>query len=374
MVFMLMLSIAFSACGGGGSDTTDGGTFIYATDKYNLRYWKNGEMVPLLYTDDNNSLNDRKQGQINDIKVDGSTVYMCGTVDLNSNKAGYWKNDEWVELRSGGTTGIVKATSLNIYNGDVYICGYEEENAVYVWKNSSELISTTGAKYATTMAVSEEGYLVVGGYVELSGSTTASDYINAVNWYYDLQNGGSFTFLQYTENAYSETQNKYVDFSVNSITAVSTGTSTKIYAGGYSGNKTVTSNPVNVAGYWTGELTSGTREWHALSSDAEVLSIVINDNTVYAGGYVTNSSGNKVAGYWEGTEWTALSDGTTDAEAGCIVIDGDDLYVGGYIAISGAMIPGYWLNGEWNELTLESEYSSTFTEGAMVSAIAVVHK
>jgi hypothetical protein len=99
----------------------DNNVYIAGTNFPNGAYWTNGEMHDLgQHTD------------ALDVDVWNGDVYVAGYEYSNDHMAVYWKNGQLVTLEKGIATGI------QIVNGDIYICGYVDiENvstAVY-WKN-----------------------------------------------------------------------------------------------------------------------------------------------------------------------------------------------------------------------------------------------
>lgn len=61
--------------------------------------------------------------------VHNNDVYVVGQKDF---AAMYWKNDTEVNLTDGST--LATATSVKVYNNDVYITGYERINEHYIAK------------------------------------------------------------------------------------------------------------------------------------------------------------------------------------------------------------------------------------------------
>ena len=129
-------------------------------------YWKNGTVVKLTNADnaDNNG------GVVNSIFVSGNDVYTAGNtwdgLSDNSCYATYWKNNIETKLNTSATYAM--ASSIYIDNGDIYVCGTESKNGVYVaeyWKNGKMITLATTKSDAT-------GIFVLNGHVYVSGSIT----------------------------------------------------------------------------------------------------------------------------------------------------------------------------------------------------------
>ena len=96
--------------------------------------WKDRTPIPLTAPD--------IDAKANDIFIDGNDIYICGSQRINNYyRAAYWKNgtlhvlaDTTVELHSA-------ATSIYIYNGDIYITGHlgSFDTTLKFWKNGEEV-------------------------------------------------------------------------------------------------------------------------------------------------------------------------------------------------------------------------------------------
>ncbi|MCL1864198.1 MAG: hypothetical protein FWF73_00105 [Spirochaetes bacterium] len=124
---------------------------------------------------------------------------------------------------------------------------------------------------------------------------------------------------------------------------------------------------ITVAGYWKNG------KWIGLSvldskKGSSVDTMFINGDDVYACGYSTNRSNNKVAGYWKNGKWVGLSANFKyDHKIYSILITDNDIYACGYIKRDGILIPVYWKNGEYVELPVLSDKKSGVAESIFVS-------
>lgn len=129
-----------------------------------------------------------------------------------------------------------------------------------------------------------------------------------------------------------------------------------IYAGGYCRN----SSGVQLPGYWKNGV------WTDLPTlggyAAEVVSLVISGNDIYAGGWCWSgsSSSTQVSGYWKNGAWTGWGSQTITS----LIVYGSSVYAGGYYwtqagSYGQVKAPGYWKDGAWNGLPTQSIYGAT---------------
>ena len=83
----------------------------------------------------------------------------------------------------------------------------------------------------------------------------------------------------------------------------------------------------------------------------EVYSLVVNGNTLYAGGFFTNAGGvsAKHIAKWDGGVWSALSAGVNDTVV-ALAVSGTDLYAGGFFTSAGGVPANKvakWNGGDW---------------------------
>jgi hypothetical protein len=120
------------------------------------KYWKNG--VPYNLSDGT------RYATANSITVSGSDVYVAGwenNVEITSpalanvfSVAKYWKNGIPVNLTDG--TSNAKANSIIVSGGDIYVAGYENNNAKY-WKDGIAVALTDGTYIAGAYSINVAG-------------------------------------------------------------------------------------------------------------------------------------------------------------------------------------------------------------------------
>lgn len=249
------------------------------------------------------------------IDVADTTVYVAGW-NYNSGAretARYWKNDAETVLYYGSNRCMGNAIAVD--KNDVYVAGFRTVdiyNSQYVacyWKNGvSTYLSQPGPwGVANSIAISGGNVYMAGYYTGLK----QSDYV-AFNWPCYWKNGKMESITPMHPIGYSAANAIFI--SGNDIYVAWS----ELYT-------------VSIPYIWkNGVSTTLTDSTH----DADVKSIVVVGNDVYAAGYESNGS-RKVAKYWKNGIPVSLSNGTTDAEATSISVVGNDVYVGGYVSVSG---------------------------------------
>jgi len=260
------------------------------------------------------------QGETNSnpatLKVSPS-IYAGGLTgtSLGSNNSAIWTNGTGGIITNGYSQSVLSIGELNgdIYAVSLYPYGY--------WKNSTwnmaQLPSGAVNGYVTSLALSGSD-VYVGGYIYGNSNQHVPGY-----W-----KNGIWTSL--TATATGE--------DVSSMTVVGN----NVYAGGYHSG---------TPGYWI----NGT--WVGLptstpGSTQPVVSIFIQNTDVIA----VNANG-----FWKNGTWfgfaTPVPAGTAVIAATAVTFDTGHFYKGGYIMSSGVDIPGYWLDGIWNGLSLPGGYT-----------------
>lgn len=118
------------------------------------RYWVNGNIpftLPLS--------NGYRSSVANSIYVVGNDVYVCGTMFHTSTgaEATIWKNGIASKLSSNSRS---HATSITIFNGDIYVTGYEDNSGRQIakyWKNGNSINLTDNN--AITSAIANDIYI-----------------------------------------------------------------------------------------------------------------------------------------------------------------------------------------------------------------------
>lgn len=215
---------------------------------------------------------------------------------------------------------------------DVFAGGYCKQRSRYMagyWKNGewAELPNRYGAFSAEVFSLSvDEGDVFAAGYAMNPGSIIMAGY-----W-----KNGEWTELP---NPYGEHEAFVLNIIVHDDSILAAGScldSARKYRSGYWRN-----------GEWT-ELNGG-------SAISRINSTVILDGIVHLGGYYSN--GHCRAGYWKNNalSWTALPNMYSpfkSAVVNSMTTIGPGICAGGCSLDSNDVgHAGYWLNGEWTELT-----------------------
>tara|TARA_R110000744_G_scaffold366517_1_gene475606 strand:+ start:2409 stop:4007 length:1599 start_codon:yes stop_codon:yes gene_type:complete len=241
------------------------------------KFWKNGVSENLFY-----------DGVADDIQVEGGDVHVVG-YELNGSKfvAKYWMNGADINLTDGQENAGARA--ITIFEGDVYIAGYERNdafnggnNVAKYWKNGISVNLSDGSLNEEAVAIQ-----VVNGDVYAAGYEFTGFFNVAKYW----RNG---TAVNLTNGDY--------EAKATSIQVVDG----DIYVAGYEFN-----GSTSVAKYWKNgtvvNLSDGTHS-------AEATSIHIVDGNVYVAGYESNGTYD-IAKYWKNGVPFELSKGTGRSKA-----------------------------------------------------------
>jgi hypothetical protein len=104
------------------------------------------------------------------------------------------------------------------------------------------------------------------------------------------------------------------------------------------------------------------------STNASVeVSVTATGQSVYVGGFFETVP--EITGYWLNGNWVNLSlpSGSNYGSFGSLVLSGSDIYAAGGTSNGSNNIPGYWLNGTWVGLPLPSGLSSGIASSLVVS-------
>jgi len=299
------------------------------------KYWVNGTEVSLLDASINS-------GSANSIFVIGSDVYVAGSCNQKisssqyQNVACYWKNGQKIILSTVNSSTLVGANCIYVVGNDVYVVGYEGNNAI-LWKN--------GVATNLSNGINTVGYIAgTGTYNALSVAVLPNGTIHIAG----LMNG------QY---------NGYTKYYAVHWTIYGNTVNTKILSTN-SGNKEDRESPNNICFYNNDIYISGNKTAPAVDAAAKywkndtaftipfvnnVVSMYI-DNTDM---YFLGQSGSFFK-YWKNGIGTNLteSNGVND-----MFIIGTDVYVGGSGNGASGSYSKYWKNG--TEISLANGISAS---------------
>jgi hypothetical protein len=308
-------------------------------------YWKNGVKTDLPLAEG------EYRGSADKIIVDGTDIYILGTVDNGSRSLGcYWKNGALSVLLNSGY-----ATDFAVSNADMYIVGhYQPSSDVSAipcyWRN--------GIK--TDLAIGPGGTQGVARAIAVSGSTVfiAGDYYvprDDYGNYIDIQRGcywinGARTDLPGEDYYYVES------IAVNGSDIFLTGWFAAV-------------NPRHSWLYKNGNtsiLPSGSTQ------DSAAHDITIYNNDAYIAGFSGNGS-TRQASYWKNFTLNMLS-GTSpgkDSFAYGITVVNGDIYVAGQVNVffdfqdgNSSSTACYWKNGARVDLLDNAGASGIFVVAA----------
>lgn len=323
-LFFFILLFAITACKKNPSKVPEkavdiyvGGTFTATNASTSAAYWKNGVQIPL---------QDSLYGSsVNGIAVNGSDVYLSGSVYSASNPHGtythaaVWKNGSLTKLHDNLGS---NATGIILNGNDVYVTGtIIATNGVSVaayWKNGVAVILADSLLNSAGTAI-----LVKGNDVYVAGVTVAAN-------------------TSYSETATYWKNGVATKLGESALSAGATGiavSGTDVYVSGNLGNE---------AFFWKNGI--ATKLLERSSTSFRAGSILINGNDVYVAGRKFNTKDNPIAIYWKNgipvkLVNNSLNEGT-DAQpvsaAFSISLDGNDVYLSGYNSSNKA---AYWKNG-----------------------------
>ncbi len=299
-------------------------------------------------------------GQVYDEAIYKGDLYAVGTF---TNAAGIaaadyiarWDGGAWHSLDSNGGNGSLTAaaTSLAVWNGDLYIGGdFVNADGIATadylakwdgtnWSNVSSNGSGNGALDSVVSALgSDANYLYVSGFFANVGGIDDADYVARWN--------GNWSAVGTGPNG------RPLNSSAHTIVAGGG----KVYFGGTFTNAAGIANADHLA-VWNGTT------WSALGPTAaftgNVFAIAVIGSNVFVGGDFQNAAGIAKAdnlARWNGKAWSAVGSNGANAALDDPVLDllpfGTDLYAAGGFEDAGgqvhASIVARWNGATWNAL------------------------
>lgn len=297
------------------------GNVVAANGNRVAAYWKNGTLSILA---------DSSYASIaNYITIAGTDVYITGWVTRASGvvEAACWKNGQRYYLTYGdtGLTGS-SANSVAVDGSNVYVAGTANLKSIQfavLWVNGAitYLGPGAGASYANNQSTWTTGLAVNGGNVYVTGEVQnpASPSYTATYWL----NGTAKSLA----DPFFLTNVSGIIFKGNDM-----------YMSG-----TVTTNGVNSPAYWeNGKL-------NTITGLGNALSISVDNNNIYLGGTIINSSNNaEQAIYWKNGVATLVGGAATLSYVSAISAYDNNVGMAGAF---GGHPASYWLNGSFVTLT-----------------------
>jgi hypothetical protein len=275
----------------------------------------------------------------------------------------YWRNDAAIVLPD--STGDATATSIFVYNSDVYVAGtswylgdtarvpYTSPTAIYPKSGNVATLWKNGAP------VSLPGFFYVG--LTGGGQYAVSAYNDYVSSLYVSGNdvyvaGGSRIWghkAGYWKNGvpvdltkgliYKDPNGRHCYPTTTSIFA----SNNDVYVTGYQMTGGSFVNPTAI--YWKNGLPVFLTTDSTSGSVASAIHVSGND--VHIAGY-QNINNYARAMYWKNGVATPLTTGVVSSVANSIFVTGDDVYIAGYQwIVGGKLIAAYWKNGKEVKLT-----------------------
>ena len=255
-------------------------------------------------------------------------LFVCGYESNGKHYiAKYWRDGIGVSLTDG--THDAYATGIFVVNNDVYVSGYERNDAAHevakYWRNGTAVILSNQTKnnYATGIVV-QNNNVYVSGYED--GSLHTAKYWLSGN-----------EILLNTGVSYSEANSIFVD-------------GDDVYVGGTAASAL---SSFIYAAYWK----NGVLSFLPTAENSYLYSIFVKDNNIFTAGYLDPG----IAAYWKNnnkTELTGFVAGSQHSESFSVFADGKNIYVAGMEFVSGFYRATCWKNNNPLVLAATQEYSA----------------
>lgn len=389
-------SAVISAIAINGSNIYVGGDFWVAgsVNARALAHWDGGSWSKL-GVEVSNGLNSLAYT----MAVSGNDLYVGGTFiragDINVNHIAKWNGGTWATL-GGGVTGVASTVfALAASGGDLYVggvfntAGSVSASGIAKWDGNSWSALGSGVNGAVYAIAVNGSDVYVGGFFSTAGGVAANGLAkwDGSNWS-PVGAADSFGSGAYVYSVATRGSDVYVGgvfdqvggVAVNNIakwnganwSALGAGLSgsvykivldgSNLYAGGTFNQ--ATGAPANLLARWDGNTWSslgsglgGNCGPDVTSCTPAVISMVLSNGTLYAGGHFTIAGGisANLAARWDGTNWSALGSGIYPGfDFPDLVYDlavtGSDLYVCGSFVIAGAKRSDCF--ARWNDCPL----------------------
>jgi hypothetical protein len=288
------------------------------------------------------------------------TVYVAGTGYFDYfYKAGYWKDGVWTRLPLLVEDLDSHAYGMAIDGDDIYVCGVSDRDSSFLeapcyWKNGelNVLPALDATKKCTTT-----GIAIVDGHVCVSGSSVTAEGKEIPGYWKD----GAWIPLTYVDG-------------------VDQGRATSIFADGLD---------IYCAAYFRSVGGAYDRAGYAKNGSITALSPLIDETAHHNHAWKVAVSGGDVYAlgdsvddyesitplYWKnGTKFELSHLGVLDSCPSDLALSGSHVYIVGYRMVWEKVggtdtyykIPGYWLDGTWNELSSLLPRYSAWAQGIAI--------
>ncbi len=276
---------------------------------------------------------------------------------------GYWKNNIWYSLSSPDNEYVPIISDITNFGDDIYIVGYFDSSQIQrdyrlkteypgYWKNDTWNDLSFPDNYLNANVVSVN---VVDGKIVISGNCSLkNEYLNGSG---SIQKKVAGYWIDGEWQELPPISTEYC--SVVTTAIVSNG---KYFAGGYCEYIESDSDSSIIPGYWENG------KWNRISEDSEgkVLSLMISENTIYAGGSFQFKDSDRYTNcvYWvDGVLTPLFGDPHSGTAYGInyITISGNDLYTIAFKYDYYSQYQGFWKNGIWIEYNIPEISHDSYT-------------